>query len=47
MVRHRYLEGTNGNEVRLYEIIDGLHKNGSADLNVPELIWEFSSQYFK
>ena len=47
VVRHRYLDGTNGAEVRLYEIIDGLHKNGSADLDVPELIWDFSSLYFK
>ena len=47
VVRHRYLDGTDGKEVRLYEIIDGVHKNGSADLDVPELIWEFSSQYFK
>ena len=47
VVRHRYLDGTDGCEVRLYEIIDGVHKNGSADLDVPEVLWEFFSGYFK
>ena len=47
VVRHRYVEGVNGNEVRLYEIIGGKHKNGSADMNVPEVLWEFFSGYFK
>ena len=47
VVRHRYLDGTDGAEVRLYEIIDGLHKNGSADMDVPEVLWEFFSGYMK
>jgi polyhydroxybutyrate depolymerase len=47
VVRHRYMDGTNGNEVRLYEVIGGKHKNGSADMDVPELIWEFLSLYLK
>ena len=47
VVRHRYLDGTDGAEVRLYEIIGGLHKNGSADMDVPEVLWEFFSGYMK
>ena len=47
VVRHRYLDGTDGAEVRLYEILGGKHKNGSADMNVPEVLWEFFSSYFK
>ena len=43
----RNLKLTDGTEVRLYEIIDGVHRNGSADMDVPETIWEFFSQYFK
>lgn len=47
VVRHRYLGGINGCEVRLYEIIGGKHSLGDKDLDTPEVIWEFFSNYLK
>ena len=47
VVRHRYLGGTDGNEVRLYEVIGGPHSRALADLDTPEVLWEFFSGYLK
>ena len=47
VVRHRYLEGTNCNEVRLYEIIGGKHTRGDKDMDTPEELWNFFSMYLK
>ena len=44
---HRYLDGTNGCEVWLYEVENGGHSWMSEDLDVAEHIWQFFSKYLK
>lgn len=45
VILHRYMDGTDNTEVRLYEIIGGAHKNGSADMDVARIEMEFFKQY--
>lgn len=47
VIAHRYVEGTNGNEVWLYEIVGGSHAWPDGDLNTAEEIWKFFSKYLK
>lgn len=42
---HRYYDGINGSEVRLYEVIGGHHSWHLADIDTCEEIWSFFSQY--
>ena len=45
IIAHRYLGGTNGNEVWLYEIINGKHSWASKDIDTCEEIWRFFSRF--
>ena len=47
VIAHRYVEGTNGNEVWLYEIVGGSHAWPDGDLDTAEEIWKFFSKYLK
>lgn len=47
VIAHRYVEGTNGNEVWLYEIVGGSHAWPDGDLDTAEEIWRFFSKYLK
>ena len=47
VITHKYINGINNNEVWLYEIINGGHSWGTADLNTSEEIWKFFSRYVK
>lgn len=42
---HRYYDGINGSEVRLYEVVGGNHSWHFNDFDTCEAIWEFFSQY--
>lgn len=45
IILHRYLGGTDGVEVRLYEVVGGKHSWALKDLNTTEEIWSFFSLY--
>lgn len=47
VVLHRYLGGTNGYEVRLYEVVGGEHTWHMADMDTLEEIWSFFSSYIR
>ncbi len=47
VVLHRYLGGTNGYEVRLYEVVGGQHTWHMADMDTLEEIWTFFSGYVR
>ncbi len=47
VVRHKFINGIQGNEVWLYEIVNGEHSWGDKDLNTGEEIWKFFSKYLK
>lgn len=47
VITHKYINGNNGNEVWLYEIINGGHSWGTQDLNTSEEIWKFFSKFLK
>lgn len=47
VIAHRYVGGTDGNQVWLYEIIGGDHDWADRDLNVAAEIWKFFSLYVK
>lgn len=47
VIVHRYVDGINGNQVWLYEIIGGEHDWADKDLNVAAEIWKFFSLYVK
>ena len=46
-IAHRYVGGTDGNEVWLYEIVNGTHSWGDRDIDTPAEIWRFFSRYVK
>lgn len=45
IVRHKYIGGTDGHEVWLYEIIGGAHSWGEKDLVTGEHIWQFFCRF--
>ncbi len=47
IIRHRYVEGVNGNEVWLYEVVGAPHCWHNQDINTGEEIWKFFSKYVK
>lgn len=47
VILHRYMGGTNGCEVRLYEIVGGKHRRHLGDLDTPGEIWNFFKMYLK
>ncbi|MBQ5609680.1 MAG: prolyl oligopeptidase family serine peptidase [Rikenellaceae bacterium] len=47
VVVHRYVDGIDGNEVWLYEVIGGQHAWPDADMDTAAEIWEFFSKYIK
>ena len=47
VIAHKYVDGTGGNQVWLYEIVGGSHAWGREDLDTGEEIWKFFSQVVK
>ena len=47
VVLHKYQGGTDGMEVRLYEVIGGGHSRGEKDIDLPEELWNFFKTYLK
>ncbi len=47
VVAHKYIGGTDGNEVWLYEIVNGGHSWADKDLDVGEHIWQFFARHLK
>ena len=47
VIAHRYVGGTDGNQVWLYEVVGGKHSWASADMDTAEQIWSFFSLYIK
>ena len=45
VIAHKYVGGTEGKEVWLYEIVDGGHSWADKDLDVGEHIWSFFAKY--
>ena len=47
VIAHRYVDGINGNQVWLYEVVGGTHSWADKDMNPAAEIWKFFSLYFK
>ncbi len=47
VITHKYVNGINGTQVWLYEIVGGGHAWPNKDLNTAEHIWKFFSMYLK
>ena len=47
VIAHRYVNGVNGNEVWLYEVVGGKHNWASDSMNTAAEIWKFFSKYLK
>ena len=47
IIAHKYKGGTDGNEVWLYEIVNGKHSYAEKDMNTAAEIWKFFSMYLK
>lgn len=47
VIAHRYVGGKGGNQVWLYEIVDGKHSYAEKDLDAAVEIWKFFSMYLK
>ena len=47
VVAHRYVNGVDGCQVWLYEVIGGKHSWGEKDMNTAEELWKFFSLYVK
>ena len=47
VIAHRYVNGVNGNEVWLYEVVNGKHNWASDSMNTAAEIWKFFSKYLK
>lgn len=45
VIAHRYLGGTNGSEVWLYEVVGGGHSWADKDLDVGEHLWKFFARH--
>lgn len=47
VIAHRYLNGTNGNQVWFYEVVGGRHSWAEQDMDTASEIWKFFSMYMK
>lgn len=47
VIAHKYMGGTNGNQVWLYEVVNGKHSWAENDMNTAAEIWKFFSLYLK
>ena len=47
VVAHRYVNGVDGCQVWLYEVVGGKHSWGEKDMNTAEELWKFFSLYIK
>ena len=47
VVAHRVVGGTGGNEVWLYEVVDGGHSWAEKDMDTSEEIWRFFGRFVK
>lgn len=47
VITHKFVNGVHGNEVWLYQIINGSHSWGNSDIDTSEEIWNFFSKYLK
>ena len=47
VISHKFINGVGGNEVWLYEIVNGTHSWGSNDINTSEEIWKFFQKFLR
>ena len=47
VIAHRYINGTDGNQVWFYEVVGGKHSWASDDMDTADEIWKFFSLYIK
>ena len=47
IIAHKYMGGTDGTQVWLYEIVNGKHSWAENDMNTAAEIWKFFSLYLK
>ncbi|MBQ7856206.1 MAG: prolyl oligopeptidase family serine peptidase [Alistipes sp.] len=47
VIAHRYVNGTEGRQVWLYEVVGGKHSWAEKDMNTAEELWKFFSLYLK
>ena len=47
VIAHRYINGINGNQVWLYEVVDGTHAWPDKHLDTASEIWKFFTLYLK
>ena len=47
VVAHRFVGGNGGNEVWLYEVVDGGHSWAEKDMDTSEEIWRFFGRFVK
>ena len=47
VVRHCYVDGTGGCEVRLYEVLGGKHTKAETDMDTAEEVWNFFSKFVR
>lgn len=47
VISHKFVGGINGNEVWLYEVVNGNHSFSLADVDTDEHVWSFFSKYLK
>ena len=47
IITHKYMGGTDGTQVWLYEIVNGKHSWAENDMNTAAEIWKFFSLYLK
>lgn len=47
VIAHRYTEGTDGNEVWLYETVGGKHSWKETGVDTGEELWKFFSRYVR
>ena len=45
VILHRYVGGTGGNEVRLYEVVGGKHTKAEKDMDTAEEVWKFFEKF--
>jgi polyhydroxybutyrate depolymerase len=47
IIAHRYVGGTDGNQVWLYEVVGGKHNWASDSMDTAAEVWKFFSLYLK
>lgn len=47
VISHKFINGINGNEVWLYEVVNGGHSWAGNDINTSEEIWNFFQKFLK